>query len=321
MPIFSIRAIIIPAALALPVCAAYGQEYPSKPIRIIASEVGGGGDFVARLIAPQLASALGQPVIVENRPSAIIRVGVVSKAPADGYTLLLNSGSVWIGQLLLREKSAEEVVREYAPITLATIAPNVLTVHPSLPVKSVKELLDLARSRPGALNYASSATGGTSHLAAALFANMAGINITRINYKGSGQALNDLIGGHVQMMFPSTSGAEPYLKSGRLRGLAVTSAKPSVLAPGLPTVAASGVPGYESVGVYGMLAPARTPGAIIDRLNREIVRFLNMPDTRERLLATGVETVGGTPDEFSAMIQSDIVRLAKMIKDAGIRGE
>ena len=297
-----------------------GQNYPNKPIRIVTSEAGGGADFVARLVGEGLSGALGQQVIVVNRPSGVIPPETVSKARPDGYTLLVYGSTVWLLPLMRRNVSYDPV-RDFAAISLATSAPSILVVHPSMPINSVKELIALAKARPGELNYSSASAGSAIHIAAELFKIMAGVNIVRVPYKGTAPALNDLIAGFVQLSFPNAATAMPQVKSGRLRALAVTSARPSPFAPGLPTVAAAGLPGYESAAPSGIYAPAKTPAAIINRLNQEIVRVLNRPNTKERLFNAGVEAVGSSPEEFAAFIKFDMARMTKLIKDAGIHEE
>ena len=221
---------------------------------------------------------------------------------------------------LLRENVPWNPVKDFAPIALAVSAPNIVVVHPSPPVKSIKDLVALAKAKPGVLNYASGATGATSHLAPELFKAMAGINIVHIPYKGAGAALNGLMGTHVQVMFPTAGSVIPHVKAGRLRALAVTGAQPPALAPGVPTVAASGLPGYESVAPYGVMAPARTPHALINRLNKEIVHVLGKSDVQERFFSVGVEVVGSSPEQLGQTIKSDMEKWGKVIKDAGIRG-
>jgi len=299
---------------------AWSQNYPAKPIQIFTTEIGGGSDLAARMVAPGLSANMGQQLVVNNRPSGVIPGEIVSRAPPDGYTLLVYGGTFWLGPLL-QPKTPYDVVRDFAPITMLISSPNILVVHPSLPVKSVKDLIALAKAKPGELNYASPGIGSSPHLSAELFKSMAGVDFVRINYKGTGLGINDVIGGHVHLMFPSAAGVAGHVKSGRLRGVAVTSAKLSALLPGIPTVAASGVPGYESVSGFGMFAPARTPVAIINHLNQETVRVLNLPEIKDRFLATGAETVGNTPEEFSARLKAEIARVGKVIKDAGIRVE
>jgi tripartite-type tricarboxylate transporter receptor subunit TctC len=298
----------------------HAQNYPSRPIRLVTAEAGGGADLTARLIGQEIAKSLGQPLIVDNRGgSAVIAAQVVTKAVPDGYTLLLYGGTVWVGPLL--ERAPYDPVRDLAPITQVVTTPNILVVHPAIPVTSVKELIALGKSRPGELNYAAGSTGSMSHLAGELFRTMAGIDIVRIPYKGTGPAVNALIGGQVQLMLPIAASALPHVKSGKLKALAVTSAKPSRLAPDLPTVAAAGLPGYEASAPFSAFAPAGTPAAVINLLNREIARALGNAEMRERLLGMGVEPVGNSPAEFAAFIKSDMSKWSKLIKDAGIRME
>ena len=293
-----------------------GQDYPTKPIRIVTA-TGGGQDFVARLLAQRLSSDLGQSLIVENRRSNLVG-DYVAKAPPDGYTLLVIGSAFMTGPLL--EKTGYDPVRDFAPISLTSSSPNILVVHPSLPTKSVKELVALAKARPGDLNYGSGPIGSSPYLAAELFKALAGVNIVGVSYKGSAAAANDLVGGELQLMIAPVGSMAPYIKSGRMRALAVTSAQPSALVPDLPTVAAS-VPGYESSTIVGMLAPAKTPAAIINRLNQATVRLLNMPDVRQMSLDAGVEVVGSSPEQFGATMKSEIAKWGKVIKDAGIKVE
>ena len=295
---------------------ASGQNYPAKPIRIVGAEAGGSGDFAARLIAPELAASLGQQVIVDNRSLA---GELVSKAPPDGYTLLLAGGTVILGPLL--RKVPYDLERDFLPITLAVSLPNILVVHPSLPVKSVKELIALAKNSPGDLNYSTTAPGASSHLGAELFKAMAGVDIVQIRYRGNGQALAALLGGQVHLTFAVAAAVTSHVKSGRLRALAITSAQPTNLFPGLSTVAASGLPGYEVTSIIGIWAPAKTPEAIVNRLNQELVRVLKRPDVREKFLNAGVETIGNTPEEFAAKLKTDMAKYGKLIRDAGIRAE
>ena len=313
-------AVVLPAAVMV-LCAGgvSGQDYPSKTIRLYANQPGGVFDFLARVIAPGLAGPLGQPVIVDNRPGNIIPAEIVAKAPPDGYSLLSHGVPLATGALM--QKMPYDPLTDFLPISWTASAPLVVTVHPSVPVTSIKELVALAKARPGALNYASTSTGGTPHLATELFKHMTGVKITHIPYKGAGAAMIDVISGQVQVIFAVPNSVVSYAKSGRLRMLAITSAAPSVLLPGLPTVAASGVPGYESVGIYGIFTTAKTPDAIIRRLNREIVRVLNTDEARKRLLDSGLEPVGSTPEQFDAKFRSESARMEKVIKAAGIRME
>lgn len=310
---------MVAAACLLGAAAAPAAEsWPTHPLRIVTSEPGGGSDFTARVVAQGLTASLGQQVVVDNRAGTITAAQIMSRAAADGYTLLSYNNSLWTLPLL--QPVFYDVLRDFIPITLATRSPNILVTHPSVPVTTVRELVAYAKANPHALNYASGTVGSTNHLAAELFKALAGVPIARIGYKGSGYAVNDLIGGQVQLMFATSGSIAPHVKSGRLRALAVTSAQPSALAPGLPTIAAS-VPGYEAVTLYGLYAPAKTPAAIIERLQREAARYLQTPVISDRLSGAGVEAVGDAPAAFAAAIRADIARLSKVIKDAGIHAE
>jgi tripartite-type tricarboxylate transporter receptor subunit TctC len=304
--------------MVLGATAAWCQNYPNRPVRIVAPPAGGGSDFVARFIAQGISGPLGQPVIIENRGAAQTG-GIVSKAQPDGYTVLLAGSSIWVTPLL--QKTAYDALKDFAPITIAERSPNILVVHPSVAVTSVRELIALAKAKPGELNYASSGNGTSAHLAAELFKAMAGVNILHVPYKGTAPALSDLIGGQVQLMFSSTPPLAPHIKSGKLRALAVSTPEPSALAPSLPTIAASGLPGYESVPVTGIFVPAGTPAPVIARLNQEIARFLKTPESRDKFLSIGSEAVGSAPEELAARMKADTVRLTKLIKDGGIRAD
>lgn len=309
----SLAAITCGADLAL------GQSYPNRPIRIVTSQAGGGSDFAARLIAQGLSTSMGQQVLVDNRGVVAIAGQFVAKAPPDGYTLLLYASALWL-MPFLRENVQYDPVKDFAPITLAVSQPNILVVHPSLPVKSVNELIALAKSRPGELNYASAQDGSPTHIAAELFKNMTGTRMARITYKGSGPAFNDLMGGQVQLMFAPTGGVVPHVRAGKLRALAVTSAEPSPLFPGLPTVAAT-VPGYEAATPYGIFAPAGTPAPVINRLNQEITQVLRSANVKERLLNLGVEPVGGSPSALAATVNAEMIKWGKVIRQSGIRAQ
>jgi tripartite-type tricarboxylate transporter receptor subunit TctC len=295
------------------------QDYPTKPIRFIVPGVGGGGDFVARLVGNGLSGRVGQAVVIENRPVGIIPGDAVAKAAPDGYTLLVSGSSLWLAAFM-QDDVPFDVLRDFSPVTLLVTSPNVLVVTPKLEARSVKELIALAKAKPGVLNYASNSTGSSPHLAAELFKSMAGADIVRINYKNNVQSIADLMSGQVQMMFSTAGAAAPLVKAGKLRALAVTSAKPTELVPDLPTVAAT-LPGYETESVFGLLAPAKTPAPIIARINREVVLVLKTPDVKEKFITSGVEPVGTTPEEFLARIKGDMNRLGKVIKDANIRAE
>ncbi len=298
---------------------ASGQSYPTKPIRIFTFGVGGASDFTARLIAQGITGPLGQPVVVENRPTGVIPGDIVAKAPPDGYSLLVVGGTFWNGPLL--QATPYDPIRDFSPITLANRSPLFVTVHPSLPVKSIKELIALAKGRPGVLNYASDGAGGPPHLAAEYFKSMAGVDIVGIRYKSGASQMAELIGGHVQLIFGNAAQVTPHIKSAKLRALAVTSAQPSVLAPNLPTVSASGLPGYEVDTMTGAFSPAKTPDAIIKRLNQEMVRYLKTVEARDRFLGINVEAVGTSPEEFGTVVRSEMARMEKVVKSAGIRGD
>ena len=305
-------------ALAALMPCANAQSYPDKPIRMLTSEAGGGSDFVARLVAQGMSTHLGQRVVVDNR--GMIAAEIAKHAAPDGYTLILYGSPLWLSPFL-RDKLPYDPVRDYAPVSLVVSTPNVVVVHPGVPAQTIAELVALAKTKPGTLNYSSASTGSTQHLAAELFKSMAGVNLVRIPYKGSGPALNAVIAGQVQLMFPSAGSATQHIKAGRLRALAVTTAQPSALVPGLPTVAASGLPGYESTSPFGVFAPLKTPAAIIARLNRDIARGLNDSEIKPRFTGAGVETVGSTPTELGAMVKSEMAKWGKLIREAGIREE
>ena len=300
--------------------SATAQNFPVKPIRMLAPEAGGGVDFVARMIAREMSASFGQQVVIENRGGAggVIAGEILAKAPPDGYTLMFSGPAIWLLPYL-RPRLPFDAMKELAPVTLAVTTPNVLVVHPSLPVRSVRELIALAKAKPGALSDAGANTGSSAHLTAELFKAMAGVDIVRVPYRGVGPALTALIAGQVQLMFPSAGSIAPHLKSGRLRALAVTSAQPSALTPGLPTVAASGVPGYESVAMFGIQAPAQTPADILNRIQREVARALANAELKKRFFEAGVEGVGSTPEEYAATIRRESAKWGKLIRDLGIR--
>jgi len=242
---------------------------------------------------------------------------LVSKAPPNGYTLLVAGGS--IVTLPLLTKTSYDLLKDFSPITLATREPSLVVVSPAVPAKTVKELVALAKAKPGELNYSSGRAGSSTHLSGELFKFMAGVNIVHIAYNGTPQLLGAAMSGEVQIAFPSAPSAAPHIKSGRLRALAVTSAEPSPLTPGLPTVAAAGLPGYESVSMTALFAPAKTPETVIKRLNQEIVRYIKTAEPKEQLFNIGSETVGSSPEQLTAAVKADMDRLGKVIKDAGLK--
>ncbi len=301
--------------LLLP-CALWAQTWPATHIRIITAGAGGGSDFATRLIAGPLGAALGQQVIVENR--GLLAADVAAKAAPDGYTLLLSGQTLWL--LPFMRDGVASNVSDFAPITTVTETSNILVVHPTVPAKSVRALIDLARARPGELNYATSGNGSSVHIAGELFRTMARIQVARINYKGASQALTELIAGQTQYMFGVPGSLMPHIKAGRLRALAISGAKATPLMPGLAPVAQT-LPGYEVASRLAVFAPTGTPQAIIARLNREIVRVLARAEVREKFHETQIEVVGDTPDALAAMIKAEIASTAKIIKEAGIRAE
>jgi tripartite-type tricarboxylate transporter receptor subunit TctC len=294
---------------------ALAQNYPVKPIRIVTTAVGSANDLVARVIIPKISPALGQPVVIDNR--GFIASEIVAKSAPDGYTVIAYGSPLWLAPFL--HSVSYDPIADFAPIVLTADTPNVLVVHPSLSAKSVSELVALAKLKPGELNYGSSSPGATPQLAAELFKSMTRINIVRVPYKGTGPALTGLISGEVQLMFPNAGAASVHIKSGKLRALAVTTTQPSPLAPGLPTLASSGVPGYESTSPLAILAPAKTPRAIVAKLNEAIVLVLGTPEIKERLFSQGLEAGGGSPEKLAALMKSEIAKWGKVIRDAGIR--
>jgi len=299
------------------------QSYPSRPIRLIVPFVAGGGvDLTARAISQKLTEAWGQPVVVDNRGGAngTIGVEIAAKSPPDGYTLTMISASHSVNVSLYRNLSYD-LIGDFAPVIQATTQPYVLVVNPGVPVKSVGDLIAMAKAKPDGLNYGSSGIGGLSHLSGALFAALAHIKLTHIPYKGGSPAMQDVLGGQIEMLFSTLLQSSAHIAAGRLRPLAVTTATRSPAAPQLPTMIEAGAPGFVVAGWYGILAPAGTPAAVIAKLNREIVRILHMPDVRERLAIDGSEPVGGTPEEFAAHIKAEIARWRKVTVEAGVKPE
>ena len=277
-------------------------------------------DFVGRLVAQKLAEAWGSTVFVDNRPGGGTNIGseFVARSAPDGYTLLV-AGVPNSANMALYQKLPYDVVKDFAPVILIDTAPNILAVHPSVPAKSVKELIALAKMRRGALTYASAGIGSSNHLSGELFRTMAGVDIVHIPYKGGGAAITDLLAGQVSMYFGTTPSTLPFVQSGRLRALGVTTAKRTVAAPDLPTIAEAGLPGYEQSAWHGLLAPVGTPEAVIAKLNAEVNRLLRSPDVVERFAVQGFEAIGGSPAEFAAFIRQDVAKYAKLVKAAGIR--
>jgi tripartite-type tricarboxylate transporter receptor subunit TctC len=299
------------------------QAYPAKPIRmIVAFAPGGIADFAARSVSQKLSETFGVPVVVENRPGAggITGAEVVAKSPPDGYTLLVTSISHTINPSL-RKNLPFDAVRDFAPVTLITDAPNFLVVHPSLPAKTVKELVALARARPGQISCASSGTGTSTHLSGELFKSLARIDIVHVPYKGGGPAVIDLVGGHVQMMFSTLPSVLQQVRAGKLRGLAVTGARRFPAAQEFPTMIEAGIAGFEVSGWSGLFAPAGAPREAVSRLAAEIGKILRAPELKERFFVQGAEPVGNTPDEFAAFVSAEIAKWRKVVEASGMRAE
>jgi tripartite-type tricarboxylate transporter receptor subunit TctC len=307
-----------------PQAGAAADAYPSKPVRfVVAFPPGGGTDIIARSIAHKLAERIAQQVVVDNRPGAGGNIGtdIVAKSAPDGYTMLMGSAGPLAINASLFAKMPFDPIKDLAPVTLAATTPNVLVVHPSIKAATVKELIALAKARPGEINFASSGHGTPAHLAGELFNSMAGVKMVHVPYKGAAPALADLLGGQVQLMFSTMPPALPHVKDGKLHALAVTSAKRSPAAPELPTLDEIALPGFEANTWHGVVVPAGTPATIIARLNREIVAILHLPDVVERFSGQGAEALGSTPEEFAAYIRSETLKWAKVVRDSGAKAE
>jgi tripartite-type tricarboxylate transporter receptor subunit TctC len=312
--------VVFPSSAPL---AAAGS-YPSKPVQIIVPAPPGGAlDIGARIVAQKLNETLGQPVLVDNRPGAshMIAAAFVSKSAPDGHTLLLGSQTALAVVPILYPKAGVDPVKDFSAAAMIGNVPLILVINPSVPAKSVRELIAYAKSKPGELNFGSGGVGTTPHMAGELFATTAGITLVHVGYKGEAPALTDLIGGHLTMMFSNVSAAMPHVKAGKLRGLAVTSPDRQAAAPGIPTVAESGLPGYEVQTWLGLVAPAGTPREILARLNAEVAKAVARPDVKQRFADQGMTAAGGTPEQFGDYIKSENVKWAKVIKEADIKPE
>jgi tripartite-type tricarboxylate transporter receptor subunit TctC len=306
----------------LPSRAVAADAYPSKAIRMVVPfPAGGTTDILGRIAGQKITEALGQQVIIDNRGGAGGNIGteLVAKSPPDGYTLLTDPGSTLTINPHAYSRLGFDPVKDFAPITILAEVPNILEVHPSMPVKNVKELIALAKSKPGQINYASTGAGQSTHLSMELFKSMAHIDINHIPYKGSAPALVDLIGGHVTVMFDNMPTSLPHVRAGKLRAIAVSTAKRSFALPQLPTVAESGLPGFEVSVWFSVLAPAATPRDIVQKLNAVLVKALQSPDVKQRLAEQGAEPVGNTPEQFATTIQRDLAKWAKVVKDANVK--
>jgi tripartite-type tricarboxylate transporter receptor subunit TctC len=318
----TLRALLLFALAWTPIANA--DNYPSKPIKIIVPFAAGGSmDTLARLFGEKLKQAWGQPVIVDNRPGAtgIIGTTLAAQAPADGYTLLMVASATMAINPSVFRKLPYDPLKDFAPIMLFVDAPILLVAHPSVRAQSVKELIALAKAQPGELSFASAGNGSSQHLAGELFKSMAGIDITHVAYKGSTPAIADLLGGQVSLMFDVMPTVIGHVKAGKLKAIAAAGAKRSPLLPEIPTVAEAGLAGYEAHSWYGIAAPAKTPPALIDKLHAQFKQALRTPQMRNRLLELGLEPVGNTPQEFSALIRSEQARYAKLVKISGVRAD
>ena len=312
------------AACALLSGHAAAQNFPTKPVRmIVAFPPGGATDIVARIVSQKLSEMWGQQVLVDNRGGAAGTIGtdLMAKSPPDGYNLFMATMGNLTANTVLYHNLPFDVERDLAPVTLVVKVHFVMVAYPSFPPKNVQELIALAKAKPGEINYASSGAGGAPHLGGELFKSMAGVDLTHVPYKGSGPSFADLLGGQVSLTIDSLAQALPYIKSGRLRALAVTGSRRAPMLPDVPTVAESGVPGYELTNWFGLVTRAGTPREIINRVNANVVKVLQMPDVRERLLGMALDPVGDTPEQFGAYIKSETAKWAKLIKEAGITAE
>ena len=319
------RKLVIAAAAAAATLAggAFAAEsYPSKPIRfVVPFAPGGSTDLLARFLAQHLAAPLGQTLVVDNRAGAggVVGAEITARAPADGYTIMLGSGGPLTINPNIRSKVPYDTLRDFEPITMATVSPFTLVVHPSSAAKSVKELIALARANPGKLNFGSAGNGSVGHFSTEQFMALTGTKLLHVPYKGAGPAVTDLLGGRLNLMFENLPTILPHVRSGKLRMLAVGTRERSVLAPEFPTIAEEGVPGYDSATVFGVLAPAKTPPAVIAQLNREMVKILQSAEGKSALAARGLQAVGSTPQQYRAQIGDEFTRYGRIAQSAGIR--
>lgn len=310
--------------LASASAVAHAQSFPSRPLRIIVGFAAGGpSDIVARMLGHQLTERLGRQVIVENRPGATGTIGaeLVAKSKPDGHTLYLASQTTHAVAPYMYQKVGYDPVKDFATVTLAMQNPLLVVAHPSLGVKSMKELIALARSRPGVIDFATGGIGSSPHMSVELFKKQFGLNMVPVHYKGDGAAIIDLVGGQVPVMFASIAGLIPYVKAGRLRGLAVTGAKRSTLVPEFPTIAELGYPGYEVITWFALLVPAGTPADVISRLHQEVAQALTVPQVKEQIAKLGMEAVGSTPEQFGAFLKEENVRWSKVVRDLNLRAQ
>jgi tripartite-type tricarboxylate transporter receptor subunit TctC len=311
--------------LMLPVApAAWAQAYPAKPVRIVVPfPPGGTSDILARTIGPRLSAEWGQPVVVDNRPGAAGNIAAehVARATGDGYTLFITTVGIHAIHPSLYSKLPFDPLRDFTPVTNLVMLPSVLAVHPSIPVRSVKDLIALAKKRPGDLSYSSAGSGSQPHLTAELFKTMTGVNLLHVPYKGAAQQLTDLIAGHVALTFATAPSAVPFIKGGQMRAIGVSSGKRASALPDVPTIAEAGVPGYEAVGWNGMVAPANLPAPVLEKVNATVVKVFNLPEVRDRMISLAADPVTTTPAQFGAYIKAEIAKWAKVVKASGAKAE
>ena len=316
-----VRALIVAVLFLL---SGLGHAFPDRPVRfVVGFTPGGPSDILARAVGQKLGERWGQQVVVENRPGAggNLAAEVVAKSAPDGYTWLLGNNSILATNHALYKKLSYDPLKDFAPVALVAVQPNILVVHPDVPAKSLQELVEFLKKNPGKLNYASSGAGAAAHLAGELFRSMAGVDIVHVPYKGAQPALTDLIAGHAQLMFATSASVIPYMKAGRLRALAVTTAQRSPSVPELPTVAEAGLPGFEATTWHGVVVPAATPAAVVQQLNRDVNAALKEKDLSERLAGLGAEVLTGSPQDFADYIAREIPKWTKVVRDSGARAD
>jgi tripartite-type tricarboxylate transporter receptor subunit TctC len=294
------------------------DKYPTRPVRIVTATPGGGNDFLARMVAPPLGTALGQQIIVDNRPSRLVG-GIVARSTPDGYTLVIGGSTMQYTPLM--EKMDYNAITDFTPVSLLERSPNVLVVNPSLKVNTVSELVAMARAKPGVLNYGTGASGASLHLSGELFMIATNTKMTRVPYKATGPAVLGLLTNEVQLVFATAGAVVPLLKDGKLKALGVTTLEPTPLVPGIPTIAQQGVPGFEVVTIGFMLAPAKTPQPVVRRLNQHIVKLMQQPDVKERLAAGGSDASSSSPEELGRIMREDDARMRKLFKQLGLTGD
>ena len=319
-----LKALLVAGALLAGSLPASAQPYPNRPLRIVVPfPPGGGTDIGTRIVAQKLQEAWGQAVIVENKPGAagIVGTELTAKSAPDGYTFMMGNIGTHAINVSLYKKLAYDPVRDFAPVSMVADLPLLLLVHPSVPANSVKELIALAKSQPGKLNFSSSGAGGSMHVAAELFKSMTGVDMVHIPYKGGAPAVADLLSGQVALSFSTVLETIQHVKAGKVRALAVTNDHRSIALPDLPTIAEAGLPGYQSISWLALFAPAGTPKEIVNKVSAESVRILKLPDVKERLLAQGAEPIGSAPEQLAAILAADIAKYAKVIRESGYKPE